>query len=80
MALDEFIRDLEVYLYERNYEQFTHLMLEYKRKETQGIESATEAQQAKVSTHDVARALFVFNCLKVVKISLNLTLLRSTDR
>ncbi|KAE9352045.1 hypothetical protein PF008_g5645 [Phytophthora fragariae] len=48
MALDEFIRDLEVYLYERNYEQFTHLMLEYKRKETQGIESATEAQQAQI--------------------------------
>ncbi|EGZ15581.1 hypothetical protein PHYSODRAFT_507561 [Phytophthora sojae] len=48
MALDEFIRDLEVYLYERNYEQFTHHMLEYKRKETKGIESATEAQQAKI--------------------------------
>jgi len=48
MALDEFIRDLEVYLYERNYEQFTHHMLEYKRKQTQGIESATEAQQTKV--------------------------------
>lgn len=49
MALDEFIRDLEVYLYERNYEQFTHHMLEYKRKQTQGIESATEVQQTKVS-------------------------------
>ncbi|ETO81592.1 hypothetical protein, variant 2 [Phytophthora nicotianae P1976] len=48
MALDEFIRDLEVYLYERNYEQFTQHILEYKRKETQGIESATEAQQAKI--------------------------------
>eukprot|EP00644_Phytophthora_capsici_P011462 jgi/Phyca11/18501/fgenesh1_pg.PHYCAscaffold_37_\ len=48
MALDQFIHDLEVYLYERNYEQFTHLMLEHKRKETQGIESATEAQQAKI--------------------------------
>ncbi|KAF4044817.1 Exocyst component 84 C-terminal [Phytophthora infestans] len=48
MALDEFIHDLEVYLYERNYEQFTQLMLEYKRKETQGIESSTESQQAKI--------------------------------
>ncbi|KAG7385644.1 endocytosis defective- protein [Phytophthora pseudosyringae] len=48
MTLDEFIRDLEVYLYERNYEQFTHHMLEHKRKVTQGIESATEAQQAKI--------------------------------
>ncbi|KAL3671337.1 hypothetical protein V7S43_003266 [Phytophthora oleae] len=48
MALDEFIHDLEAYLYERNYEQFTHLMLEHKRKETQGIESATEVQQAKI--------------------------------
>ncbi|GMF09805.1 unnamed protein product [Phytophthora lilii] len=52
MALDEFIRDLEVYLYERNYEQFTNHMFEYKRKETQGIESATEVQQAKVSYGD----------------------------
>ncbi|KAL4087635.1 hypothetical protein PRIC1_013524 [Phytophthora ramorum] len=48
MALDEFIRNLEVYLYERNYEQFTHYMIEYKQKETQGIESATETQQAKI--------------------------------
>ncbi|OWZ24528.1 hypothetical protein PHMEG_000418 [Phytophthora megakarya] len=48
MTLDEFIRDLEVYLYERNYEQFTQHMLEYKRKETQGIESATEIQQTKI--------------------------------
>ncbi|EEY58065.1 uncharacterized protein PITG_00675 [Phytophthora infestans T30-4] len=48
MALDEFINDLEVHLYERNYEQFTQLMLEYKRKETQGIESSTESQQAKI--------------------------------
>ncbi|KAG4048711.1 hypothetical protein PC123_g15977 [Phytophthora cactorum] len=48
MALDKFIRDLEVYLYERNYEQFTQHMLEYKRKETQGIEAATETQQAKI--------------------------------
>ncbi|KAG3116694.1 hypothetical protein PI124_g5877 [Phytophthora idaei] len=48
MTLDEFIRDLEVYLYERNYEQFTQHMLEYKRKETQGIEAATETQQAKI--------------------------------
>ncbi|KAG2790390.1 hypothetical protein PC129_g3074 [Phytophthora cactorum] len=48
MALDKFICDLEVYLYERNYEQFTQHMLEYKRKETQGIEAATETQQAKI--------------------------------
>lgn len=48
MALDEFIRDLEVYLNERNYEQFTHHMLEYKRKQTQGVESATEVQQAQI--------------------------------
>lgn len=64
MALDEFIRDLEVYLYERNYEQFTHHMLEYKRKETKGIESATEAQQAKVSTHSVIRIACLFHSNK----------------
>ncbi|KAF4320935.1 hypothetical protein BBO99_00000712 [Phytophthora kernoviae] len=48
MVLDEFIRDLEVYLNERNYGQFTNHMLEYKQKQTQGIESATEEQQAKI--------------------------------
>lgn len=56
LALDEFIYDLEVYLYERNYEHFTQHMLEYKRKETQGIISASETQQVKI---DELRRLLV---------------------
>ncbi|KAG7401447.1 endocytosis defective- protein [Phytophthora boehmeriae] len=56
MALDEFIRDLEVYLNERNYGEFTNRMLEYKQKQTQGVESATEEQQAKI---DELRLLLV---------------------
>ncbi|RLN57296.1 hypothetical protein BBJ28_00018907 [Nothophytophthora sp. Chile5] len=48
MALDEFIHDLEVHLYERNYKEFTRQMLDHKQKETQGTISATEPQQTKV--------------------------------
>ncbi|KAF1334770.1 Exocyst complex component 8, partial [Globisporangium splendens] len=48
-ALDGFIHDLEVYLHERNYDQFARLILELKQKQTtQHGDSVSEQQQTKI--------------------------------
>ncbi|CEG35883.1 hypothetical protein L917_03791 [Plasmopara halstedii] len=67
LALDEFIYDLEVYLNERNYEQFTKQMLKYKQNETQGIATAPDAQQEKI---DRLRQLLVTKLVEEFNASL----------
>lgn len=47
-ALDSLIHDLEVYLHERNYDDFTRQALDFKRKAKETPDFATGRQQTTV--------------------------------